>query len=290
MQILTRYNKVIAYSSNNYIPVGSTAICAITGERYDDVLITNVDCVPTDIDMYEYYYVNGKFIKGCSNSEIRETNSYEKLRFWVGETTEFKESAPKEGFTVHIFTDDDTLEKIVKILNDEEQVPSATKVNNLEIKQDENGVLKIGDIIVPQKKLLYDNAVGFPIRSDSGMDTPHIDLGKSVAGKTIEIAIGRTIDGDTYLEYAKLKFRNNSFAGDNIILSQTSITEYSGEQSISNVFVSANAVDNGISFGYVNTLLKFTALSNTPTYTQIDTSDVTATNTYRIYKIYEIIE
>lgn len=32
---------------------------------------------------------------------------------------------------------------------------NATKVNNLEIKQDENGVLKIGDVIIPQKKLLW---------------------------------------------------------------------------------------------------------------------------------------
>ena len=35
------------------------------------------------------------------------------------------------------------------------KVNDAYKVNNLEIKQDENGILKIGDIIIPQKKLIW---------------------------------------------------------------------------------------------------------------------------------------
>ena len=33
---------------------------------------------------------------------------------------------------------------------------NSDKVNNLEIKQDENGVIKIGEIIIPQKKLLWE--------------------------------------------------------------------------------------------------------------------------------------
>ena len=36
------------------------------------------------------------------------------------------------------------------------KVDDASKVNNLEIKQDENRVLKIGDIIIPQLEILYD--------------------------------------------------------------------------------------------------------------------------------------
>lgn len=39
------------------------------------------------------------------------------------------------------------------------KVNDASKVNNLEIKQDENGVLKIGDIIIPQKKLLWNGDI-----------------------------------------------------------------------------------------------------------------------------------
>ena len=39
------------------------------------------------------------------------------------------------------------------------KVDDASKVNNLEIKQDENGVLKIGDIIIPQKILLWEGTL-----------------------------------------------------------------------------------------------------------------------------------
>lgn len=66
MRILTRLNKVVAYSDQTYIPIGNSALCAITGECYDNVLITKVDYVPTDIDKYEYYYIDGQFIKGSS--------------------------------------------------------------------------------------------------------------------------------------------------------------------------------------------------------------------------------
>lgn len=38
-------------------------------------------------------------------------------------------------------------------------VENSKKVNNLEIKSDENGVLKIGDVIIPQKKLLWQDSV-----------------------------------------------------------------------------------------------------------------------------------
>ena len=110
MQILTRLNKIIAYSDNEYIPVGSTAVCAATGERYDDVLITNVDCVPTDIDAYEYHYINGKFVKGCPNSEIRETNYRKKLQFWVGKQEEYNALSEKDENIVYIVTDDNTLD------------------------------------------------------------------------------------------------------------------------------------------------------------------------------------
>ena len=39
------------------------------------------------------------------------------------------------------------------------KVDNASKINGVEIKQDENGVLKIGDIIIPQKKLIHEGDV-----------------------------------------------------------------------------------------------------------------------------------
>ena len=48
----------------------------------------------------------------------------------------------------------------VKYINSSITVNNSKQVNNLEIKQDENGVLKIGDIIIPQKQLLWSPASG----------------------------------------------------------------------------------------------------------------------------------
>lgn len=64
MQILTRLNKVIAYDEQGYIPVGNSAVCITSQECYIDALISTVDCLPTDIEQYEYHYIDGKFIKG----------------------------------------------------------------------------------------------------------------------------------------------------------------------------------------------------------------------------------
>lgn len=105
MQILTRFNKVIAYSPSGYTPVGNSAICAVTNDCYHDVLIVNVDCVPTDINHYEYYYVDGKFIKGCSKTEFVETNKYDTMRRWVGTQAEYDAIEVKDIKTFYYITD-----------------------------------------------------------------------------------------------------------------------------------------------------------------------------------------
>lgn len=64
-------------------------------------------------------------------------------------------------------------------------VKNSTKVNNLEITQDENGVLKIGDVIIPQKKLLWSGE----LRCDYDQDYVTLSLAdKDInAGDTLEI-------------------------------------------------------------------------------------------------------
>lgn len=114
MQVLTMFNKVVAYNEHGYTPVGNAAICAATGECHKDVLITTVDCVPTDIDYYDYYYINGKFIKGGPKSELRETNNNDKMSFWIGTKAEY-EAIPQESIIencLYITTDDTLLEDI----------------------------------------------------------------------------------------------------------------------------------------------------------------------------------
>lgn len=106
MQILTRLNKVIAYSEHGFIPVGNSAICAASRTCHDDVLITTVECIPTDIDRYNYYYIDGKFVKEGSSCVIKEVNNYSELRFWAGTRDEYMALPDKEKINLYaIITD-----------------------------------------------------------------------------------------------------------------------------------------------------------------------------------------
>ena len=58
------------------------------------------------------------------------------------------------------------------------------KINNLEIKQDENGDLILGDNIIPQKKLLYNDTIRPRPVVTAGSGTVDIDLNNITLGKT----------------------------------------------------------------------------------------------------------
>ena len=90
---------------------------------------------------------------------------------------------------------------------------NAIKVNNLEIKCDENGVLKIGDTIIPQKRVLWEGSVikeyntgraSFDIEEDFNLSA------EKLKGKKIEIeySLFQGLDNDFAGNcYAKLTFR-----------------------------------------------------------------------------------
>lgn len=59
---------------------------------------------------------------------------------------------------------------------------NATKVNNVEITRDANGVLKVGDIIIPQKKLLWN---GLALTNPT--DYIEIEIGNVSYGEKIEV-------------------------------------------------------------------------------------------------------
>lgn len=131
MQILTRFNKVIAYSPYGYTPVGNSAICAVTNECYDDALIVTVERIPTDIDRYDYYYINGKFIKGSPNSVLREANNYNKLQLWVGTQAEYNALKDEEKTNLFaLITDDTTYDDLDRRIN----------ANYVKSRQNENAI------------------------------------------------------------------------------------------------------------------------------------------------------
>ena len=62
----------------------------------------------------------------------------------------------------------------------------ANTINNIKIEQDENGVLKVGDIIIPQKKLLWDKLV-YSNASDYPESVSYLFKENIKAGDTLEI-------------------------------------------------------------------------------------------------------
>ena len=122
-------------------------------------------------------------------TKIKETNANKTMQFWVGTSAQFIALKTKDENTFYILTDDDSAASWDQIAEDLQGViagvekiiigetvvekarhaenatsadnatnaTNASKVNNLEIKKDSNGNLKIGDIIISQKRLLDDS-------------------------------------------------------------------------------------------------------------------------------------
>ena len=71
MIVITRYNKVIAYyDTNTQFLFGNVVLIPGNAVKYDDALINIIDTpLPMDIDQYEYYLINGKFVKSGVSAE-----------------------------------------------------------------------------------------------------------------------------------------------------------------------------------------------------------------------------
>ena len=57
---------------------------------------------------------------------------------------------------------------------------NSDKINDIEIIQDENGVLKVGDIIIPQKKLLWSGSEATPPASTLQIELNNINVGDNL--------------------------------------------------------------------------------------------------------------
>lgn len=89
---------------------------------------------------------------------------------------------------------------------EDRKVADSSKINNLELMQDENGILKIGNIIIPQKKLLWS---GHQVVSSSTygtiLTTEQAGINGFLNGITIEIEY--YVGSYTQTEYLKFKTR-----------------------------------------------------------------------------------
>lgn len=117
-------------------------------------------------------------------TKIKETNASGTLQFWIGTTAEYNAIATKDAATLYILTDDSTAddfnalaEKVNGLISgsvtaayaaEAAHAANAAKVNDIEITRDSNGVLKIGDTIIPQKKVLWEGELTQSISNNEG--------------------------------------------------------------------------------------------------------------------------
>lgn len=174
------------------------------------------------------------------------------------------------------------------------KVNDASKVNNLEITKDENGVLKIGDVIIPQKKLLWSGDI------TSGTVTLTESLN---TGDVLEIEWGILADdpasGDNlvYEFISKIKLMQQTSLNNMYGFLQPSITWYASNQSETSTLLgsptikytpSNNTIDffNPVSSGEYslsNVVYNYTLTSTSETGARMSNAEI------HLNKIYKII-
>lgn len=246
--------------------------------------------------------------------ELKEQNKGGSIKFWKGTQAEFLALDEIHDDWVYLLTDSTSLksldEAIVELENGlldgsfdikkaetadtAETAVNSQKVNDLELKYDENGVLKIGDVIIPQKKLLWSGNCTF-----SGTEQ-EIVLDEDLDGLTIEI---EWTHSGTRKRVSRLKIYREegdqySYCSGTAIA--TNESQYLGSASDSSAEKRQMTIDvlNINLFGVGNTTIQFAGICRVQVEQEVhnSTPEEVTTKIYReqtsctITKIYKIIE
>ena len=120
-------------------------------------------------------------------NSVVEQNKGKALKFFVGTQAEYDAYAGDKTNLFAVISDDTTKQSIIDTLSQHTKSIngiidgsiSVNKINGVEITKDENGVLRVGDTIIPQRKLLFDG--------ENGLDGI-VDLSSPISsGDTLEI-------------------------------------------------------------------------------------------------------
>lgn len=160
----------------------------------------------------------------------------------------------------------------IKYINSSITVDNSKKINNLEIRRDENNVLKIDDVIIPQKKLIfnqilqgqsYGDVVGTLLETVNVNDIIEIYFGKGTGLQFPLVLKGTIYNYDFRFSYSTVESRD------------------SGEYT-SDIIITVNITDNKITLKPVEIITRNTigAIVN----------DLTFKTNISIYKVYKIIE
>lgn len=164
---------------------------------------------------------------------------------------------------------------------------NSNKVNNLEITKDENGVLKIGDIIIPQKQLLWSGNVtgqGKVVLSENLNIDDIIEIELSVNGGYLDSNI-------TYILKSKVVSGYNGVykAYFNPIISRISSGNQTGTLGFAASYNPSNKEFDIFNFEYANGELYEIELLIPGGKTQ-STKQSTPLDAYTLKKVYKIIE
>lgn len=131
--------------------------------------------IPVDnIASFKYYTIYCEVNLGINSSKIKSVSDNETYPVIDKGNDLTENSKVIARLALYHFTAQNGLisnvEKIVKPIEyidknfiKNTEVENAKNVNNLEIKRDDNGVLKIGDVIIPQKKLIWEGSKFIPV-------------------------------------------------------------------------------------------------------------------------------
>lgn len=176
--------------------------------------------------------------------------------------------------TSGIISDVNKVVESIKYINSSITVDNSKKINNLEIRRDENNILKIDDVIIPQKKLIfnqilqgqaYGDVVGTLLETVNVNDIIEIYFGKGT-GLMFNLVLKGTIDN-----------YNSNFT-----FSYSTVESGDSGEYTSDIIITVNITDNKITLKPVEIVTRnvLGAIIN----------NLTIKTNISIYKIYKIIE
>lgn len=164
---------------------------------------------------------------------------------------------------------------------------NANKINELEIKKDENGILKIGDIIIPQKKLVWINSSGLSTSTNGYVDI-EIENGIGNVFTPLTYVVKYTYDGRDYTKIFDLNGgTGETFYIEHKILVRKSNITYSVLLMMIPVTVQSNTI---LRFGKLTGLTIQSSGKNIDNNARISPfEDTYSEGNIRLYSVYQIV-
>lgn len=278
-----------AYGNQNGYVIGKGSECSysINGTTFKinscrlvlqgvevDIDSAGVSLTITDISSKRYFTAYLQVSLATNSAEIKlETSQVNYPVISAGDDLNVNTSGTARMELYRFTATGSVISDVQKVVNkvkyiEDFTVNNAKKVNNLEIKQDANSVVKIGEEILPKKKLLWSSDIGASSIEQSGF-----------MNKNLEIWLSSD-DLKQNMKIIKTRFSPNSSSGVSLP------SYYDGID-----WIKASKVEYfNMSIHYYTIVCKDEGIGISGTYVDTVKQTVTNNKNFKIYKIYEIVE